>query len=233
MANHSQFLTTFENHPEPLISLKDLIISITNYTNKTPSQVADKLETLLFDFRKGGSHNQYDNAFCYCTIFEMSDNGKIYTYEPMANHFKDDFNHIKGYLNAAIALNSANVLDLSRFSVRRSEISQRIKKVEISLLDKAPTTQIAEISQLEGDYVSLYDLLEWANPNYSNLSDTAEDLLRLLQGKNIQLYRHYTGIKKSIDKDDQQIAEMLKFIEVNNGYKKKENPFDDDFDIPF
>ncbi|MGX2969169.1 hypothetical protein ACWIVY_02510 [Ursidibacter sp. B-7004-1] len=232
MTSHSQFIATFENHLEPLISLKDLIILLTQYTNKKPAQVANKLERLLFDFRKGGSRNQYDNSFCYCTIFEMRDNGKIYTYEPMTNHFKDAFDHIKGYLNEVIALNSVNVLDLSRFSVKRSEIAQRIKKAEISLLDKASANQTEEISQLEGDYISLYDLLEWAKPEYSNLSDTAKDLMRLLNGANIQLYRHYTGIKKSIDKDEQKILDMLIFVEQNNGYEKAE-PFNFDEDIPF
>lgn len=230
MNNHTAFISKFENHSEPLISLTTLINEFCQYTNKTPSQIADRLEKLLFGFRKGGSRDQYDNAFCYCSIFEREREGKIYTYEPQTNHFKDTFDHIKSKLNEVVALNSTEVLGLSDFSVRRYEIAQHIKKTDISLLNKSPTPATAQppaISQLEADYISLYDLLEWAKPNYDNLSATATDLLRLLNGQNIQLYRHYTGIKKSIDKDNQKLAEILKSVKAYNSYEEP------DFDIPF
>lgn len=225
--DNNQFLTDLENHSEPLISFKDLINSISNYTNKTPSQIADRLEKLLFDFRKGGNRNQYDNAFCYCTIFERSSNGKTYTYEPLTNYFKDTFDHIKRYLNSVIAQNSVDVLELSQFAVRRSEITQQIKKTRTSILDRAPKS--LEISRSEADYISLYELLEWAKSDYPDLSATAKDLLRLLDGKEIQLYRHYTGIKKSIDKDNQRLDEMLDFVKRKNSYEV--DIFE--FDIPF
>lgn len=222
----NQFLSLLGNSSDPLISFKELILKLSNYTNQTSSQIADKLETLLFDFRE---NRAYINAFCYCTIIDKT-GSKREIYEPMENNFKDAFDFVKGHLKDVVLHNSPDVENIDMFFVRRTEIIQRIKKAQSSILDKVKPNISKDISQIEGDYISLYELLEWAKPNYENLSQTATDLLRLLEGKNIQLYRRYTGIKKSIDKDDSNIKELLKFVQTNHGYNELQM-FDDD--IPF
>ncbi|WP_386693100.1 MULTISPECIES: hypothetical protein [Lonepinella] len=84
-------------------------------------------------------------------------------------------------------------------------------------------------SQIIGDYISLYDLLEWAKPNYPSLSETAKDLLRLFKDKNIQTYHFYNGIKPRIEKTNIKISEMLSILIKYNAYYDDE-PYDD---IPF
>lgn len=83
------------------------------------------------------------------------------------------------------------------------------------------------INQSQNDYISLYDFIEWASKHYSSLSETANDLNRLLKDKNIQLYRQYGGISPSIEKDNTNLQQALDFVVENNGYKDISN------DIPF
>ncbi|WP_040976824.1 hypothetical protein [Necropsobacter massiliensis] len=221
----NQFLSLLENSYDPLISFKELILQISTYTNQTPSQIADKLETLLFDFRQNGA---YINSFCYCTIINKTGSERE-IYEPMENNFKDAFNFVKGHLKDIILRNSLDIENIDMFFVRRSEIIQRIKISKSLILNKVNSIPLQQISQIEGDYISLYALLEWAKPDYENLSKTAVDLLRLLQGRDVQLYRRYSGIKKNIDKDDTNIKELLKFVQKNNGY----NEYQPEDEIPF
>ncbi|HHT7640407.1 hypothetical protein [Pasteurella multocida] len=222
MTNHSQFLKAFENNPEPLIAFKDLIIEIANYTNKTPSQITDRLERLLFDFRKDGSRNQYDNAFCYCTIFEMNYDGKIHIYEPLTNYFKDTFDHIKGYLNQVIALNSVDVLELSCFSVKRSEIVQRIKKSEMSLLDKIPINQVAKIGQFDEGYISIYDLVEHAKSKHDeSITNATYELCNLIKENQakIDVFEKFSGLKPRLTKQKKDLYDYLLEINKEHGYE--------------
>ncbi|WP_233112794.1 hypothetical protein [Aggregatibacter actinomycetemcomitans] len=216
MSNHDQFLLSFKNHAEPLISFKDLILSISIYTNKTVSQVADKLESLLFGFRQNG---KYINSFCYCTIFDKRSD-PFYIYEPMTNYFADGFDNVKGWLKDVVVNNSVNVSNIDQLFVRRIEIAKQIKDSDLSLLDKAKSNQLQQISQIEGDYISLYDFIEWAKNagNHENLSDTASDILRILGEQNIALYREYGGLKPRIEKDKQSLKKALEFVEINNDY---------------
>ncbi|QLB42054.1 MULTISPECIES: hypothetical protein [Mannheimia] len=228
MADHSQFISILENLSNPVISLKDLIEKLVSYTNRTPASIADKLEGLIFGFRKGGSHNQYDNAFVYCTVFEIDQRGERHSYEPMSNHFKDTFDHIKGYLNEVIADNAFNTLELTRFTVRGSEIAKLIKSKMPELLDKVPQTKIETMSQNQSDYISVYELIEWAREkSKKDVGFSANQLLLELTGKHIQTYKR-SILTEKITYSDKQIGKLLLFAFQNNGYN--EINFDD---IPF
>ena len=83
-----------------------------------------------------------------------------------------------------------------------------------------------EIGQNSNDYISVYELIEWAKSEYENhIGDTAKDILRLLNGKQIKTYKHYTGLKSRIEKDDTDLIRMLNFAYINNGYEDLEIPF--------
>lgn len=86
------------------------------------------------------------------------------------------------------------------------------------------------ISQDKNDYISIYDFVEWAKAKYPSYNATANDLIRLLNGANIQLYRQYSGIKESIDKDNTSLISALRFVAKHDGYT---DPFDFDDEIPF
>lgn len=224
MSNHDQFLSSFQNHSEPLISFKDLILSISIYTNKTVSQVADKLESLLFGFRQNG---KYTNSFCYCTIFDKRSE-PFHIYEPMTNYFADGFDNVKGWLKDVVVNDSVNVSNIDQLFVRRIEIAKQIKDSDLSLLDKTKPNQLQQISQIEGDYISLYDFIEWAKSQTGfNYTNTANDILRIIGNRYIQLYKEYSGLKPCIETDKQSFKNALQFVAKNNGY---EEMFDD---IPF
>ncbi|GEM_PF-1506257 len=225
MSNHDQFLSSFKNHSEPLISFKDLILSISIYTNKTVSQVADKLESLLFGFRQNG---KYTNSFCYCTIFDKRSD-PFYIYEPMTNYFADGFDNVKGLLKDVVINNSVGVSNIDQLFVRRIEIAKQIKDSGISLLDKAKSNQLQQISQNRGEYISLYELIEWAKSQTGfDYTNTANDILRIIGDRYIQLYKEYGGLKPSIERDNNNFKRSLQFVSENNGYE----PFFDE-QIPF
>ena len=91
------------------------------------------------------------------------------------------------------------------------------------VLNNSPT------SQNRGDYISLYDLIEWAKSETNfNYTDTANDILRIIGDRYISLYREYGGLKPCIEADKQSFKRALQFMAKNNGY---EEIFDDD--IPF
>ncbi|NYA48855.1 hypothetical protein [Haemophilus haemolyticus] len=216
MSNHDQFLSSFKNHAEPLISFKDLILSISVYTNKTVSQVADKLESLLFGFRQNG---KYTNSFCYCTIFDKRSD-PFYIYEPMTNYFADGFDNVKGRLKDVVINNSVGVSNIDQLFVRRVEIAKQIKDSGISLLDKAKSNQLQQISQNRGEYISLYELIEWAKSQTGfDYTNTANDILRIIGDRYIQLYKEYGGLKPSIERDDNNFKRSLQFVSENNGYE--------------
>jgi hypothetical protein len=225
VSNHDQFLSSFKNHSEPLISFKDLILSISIYTNKTVSQVADKLESLLFGFRQNG---KYTNSFCYCTIFDKRSD-PFYIYEPMTNYFADGFDNVKGLLKDVVINNSVGVSNIDQLFVRRIEIAKQIKDSGISLLDKAKSNQLQQISQNRGEYISLYELIEWAKSQTGfDYTNTANDILRIIGDRYIQLYKEYGGLKPSIERDNNNFKRSLQFVSENNGYE----PFFDE-QIPF
>ncbi|HDV7243922.1 TPA: hypothetical protein RJ184_001736 [Mannheimia haemolytica] len=228
MADHSQFISRLENRIEPKISFQELIQELSNYTNKPFSHIADKLKSLIFSFQQNGI---YTNAFVNCTLFE---DGESYAIEPKTLHFKDAFDQPKGVLSDVIAQNSIDVEHLNAYYVTAREITQLIKAQSPTLLDKLTTKQTqSEISQIQNDYISVYDFIEWASKHYSSLSETANDLNRLLKDKNIQLYRQYGGISPSIDKDNTNLKAAFDFVAINNGYEKQSSSFNFDDDIPF
>ena len=71
----------------------------------------------------------------------------------------------------------------------------------------------------EQEYISLYDFIEWAKENYTDYTTTANDLIRLLNGKSLQLYRRYSGIKPSIEKERINLKQALEFVAKHNGYE--------------
>lgn len=83
---------------------------------------------------------------------------------------------------------------------------------------------------MEGqEYISLYDLLEWANTKYyGNLTNTTYEILALLRENNqtLPIYQHHKGIKPRITKLDNTLNEYLKAINENGQYG-------DPTDIPF
>nr|WP_218832331.1 hypothetical protein [Haemophilus haemolyticus] len=199
-----------------MISFKDLILSISVYTNKTVSQVADKLESLLFGFRQNG---KYTNSFCYCTIFDKRSD-PFYIYEPMTNYFADGFDNVKGRLKDVVINNSVGVSNIDQLFVRRVEIAKQIKDSGISLLDKAKSNQLQQISQNRGEYISLYELIEWAKSQTGfDYTNTANDILRIIGDRYIQLYKEYGGLKPSIERDDNNFKRSLQFVSENNGYE--------------
>ncbi|MDP8079699.1 hypothetical protein [Phocoenobacter skyensis] len=58
---------------------------------------------------------------------------------------------------------------------------------------------MSEISQDRDDYVSLYDLMEYARAKHNSDSEAAQDLLDLAENKNIPLFKQYGGIKPRIE----------------------------------
>lgn len=233
MADHSQFISTLEKRIEPKISFKELIKELSTYTGKPYSHIADKLKNLIFAFCQNG---RYTNAFVNCTVFDDRDDGSVWAYEPNSNHFKDAFDHIKGVLSDVIARNSIDVLYLDTYSLIASEIAQLIRTKSPTLLDKFSVVRAhQEISQNQNDYISVYELIEWAKSEYGNhIGDTAKDILRLLNGKQVQTYKNYTGLKARIEATETNLSQLLNFACNQNGYKKSTSLYDNfDDDIPF
>lgn len=187
--------------------------------------MADKLESLLFGFRQNG---KYTNSFCYCTIFDKRSD-PFYIYEPMTNYFADGFDNVKGGLKDVVINNSVGVSNIDQLFVRRIEIAKQIKDSGISLLDKAKSNQLQQISQNRGEYISLYELIEWAKSQTGfDYTNTANDILRIIGDRYIQLYKEYGGLKPSIERDNNNFKRSLQFVSENNGYE----PFFDE-QIPF
>ena len=90
-------------------------------------------------------------------------------------------------------------------------------------MDQSDSSQNSFISQNRAEYISLYELIEWAKNagNHENLSDTASDILRILGEQNIALYREYGGLKPCIEKDKQSLKKALEFVKINNDYFDK------------
>ncbi|AHG87302.1 hypothetical protein F544_20740 [Bibersteinia trehalosi USDA-ARS-USMARC-190] len=86
----------------------------------------------------------------------------------------------------------------------------------------------SEISQIQGDYISVYELIEWAREkSQKDISYSANQLLEELKGKHIQTYKR-SIITEKITYSDKQVNKLLLFAFHNNGYN--EINFDD---IPF
>ncbi|MGR6980308.1 hypothetical protein ACUHGC_02480 [Testudinibacter sp. P27/CKL/0425] len=224
--NDSQFLSAFENDLKPLISLKDIIISISEYTNQRPDQIADNLEHLLFGFRQ---NRQYVNSFCHCTIWDQTGSQRT-IYEPIENNFKDAFNHIKGFLKDVIILNSFDIDGLDKIFVRRKEFAQRVKTSEITVLAKMPNKPENGTSKVRDDYVSVYDFLEFSRSKYDSYEEAVSDILSLLKHNNINLYEFIEkGFKPRIKRfNSPTFRDCLESVKARGGYY---NPLDDE--IPF
>lgn len=83
------------------------------------------------------------------------------------------------------------------------------------------------------EYISVYDLLDWAKEkNFNAEHVAAQDILNILREQEIDLYRHYEGIKPRLTIEEQSLNDILSDIVANSGYGPKVlGPFDDD--IPF
>lgn len=226
--NTDEFLSSFINNPNPLVSLKELISQISNHTNKQPNKVADELKPIIFGYVQ---NRGYTNSIAYCDIFDLSKNDTLCFANTQG--FPDWLDFLKDPLNRVIASNNLNDEKLEEIAVHRREIINRIKTVDKTILNKVVSIQNTPliISQNQNDYISLYDLIEWAKiaGNHNDYSDAANDLLRIMGDQTLQLYKAYGGLKPSIDKDKRSLKQALEFIKANNGY---EFSFSDD-DIPF
>ena len=131
-------------------------------------------------------------------------------------------------MEKAIIKNSVDIDELEYLAINRREFMERLRAVDITLLNRVNTAP--PISQNRDDYISLYDLIEWAKTTgrHSNYSDTASDLLRIIGGQTLQLYRAYGGLKPRIDKDDLRLNVALEFVLDNDGYDVNFNT-----EIPF
>ncbi|GAB1656961.1 hypothetical protein HW40_02730 [Mannheimia haemolytica] len=86
----------------------------------------------------------------------------------------------------------------------------------------------------KSEYISLYDLLEWANTKYyGNLTNTTYEFLALLQenNKTLPIYKYHKGIKDRLTKQEKSLNDYLKEINAHHGYKINKNIFDSE--IPF
>ncbi|MGQ8820961.1 hypothetical protein [Bibersteinia trehalosi] len=77
-----------------------------------------------------------------------------------------------------------------------------------------------EISQNPNDYISVYELIEWAREkSKKDLSYSANQLLEELKGKHIQTYKR-SIITEKITYSDKQVNKLLLFAVQNNGYNE-------------
>ena len=222
--DNSEFIQSFKNNAEPLVSIKNLLIELSKHTQKTLSKTAQDVLSLLIGYKQNGA---YLNSFSYCSIYDLSQKDVISI--SMQSDFSDSQNYLKEPLEQAIAKNSADIEDLNNLAVNRREFIERLKVFNITLLNPVTPISTQLISQNKGDYISLYDLIEWAkNETGFNYTDTANDILRIIGDRYISLYREYGGLKPCIETDKQSFKNALQFMAKNNGY---EEIFDDD--IPF
>ena len=222
--DNSEFIQSFKNNAEPLVSIKNLLIELSKHTQKTLSKTAQDVLSLLIGYKQNGA---YLNSFSYCSIYDLSQKDVISI--SMQSDFSDSQNYLKEPLEQAIAKNSADIEDLNNLAVNRREFIERLKVFNITLLNPVTPISTQLISQNKGDYISLYDLIERAkNETGFNYTDTANDILRIIGDRYISLYREYGGLKPCIETDKQSFKNALQFVAKNNGY---EEIFDDD--IPF
>ena len=88
-------------------------------------------------------------------------------------------------------------------------------------------------NQAKGEFISLYDLIEWAkSKHYGNFINATHDIFTILreENKEVNSYKYYTGIKPRTTKTNKKLSDYLLVLNKNHGYK-----IDDDFDddIPF
>lgn len=87
-------------------------------------------------------------------------------------------------------------------------------------MDQSDSYQSSFISQNRGEYISLYELIEWAKSQTGfDYTNTANDILRIIGDRYIQLYKEYGGLKPSIERDDNNFKRSLQFVSENNGYE--------------
>ena len=222
--DNSEFIQSFKNNAEPLVSIKNLLIELSKHTQKTLSKTAQDVLSLLIGYKQNGA---YLNSFSYCSIYDLSQKDVISI--SMQSDFSDSQNYLREPLEQGIAKNSADIEGLNSLGVNRREFIERLKVFNITLLNPVTPISTQLISQNKGDYISLYDLIEWAkNETGFNYTDTANDILRIIGDRYISLYREYGGLKPCIETDKQSFKNALQFVAKNNGY---EEIFDDD--IPF
>lgn len=80
----------------------------------------------------------------------------------------------------------------------------------------------SSINQNRGDYISLYDLIEWVkNETGFNYTNSANDILDIIGNRYILLYKEYGGLKPRIEIDNKYtFIKALQFVAKNNGYKE-------------
>ena len=88
-------------------------------------------------------------------------------------------------------------------------------------------------NQEKGEFISLYDLIEWAkSKHYGNFINATHDIFTILreENKEVNSYKYYTEIKPRTTKTNKKLSDYLLVLNKNHGYK-----IDDDFDddIPF
>ncbi|WP_324682527.1 hypothetical protein [Bibersteinia trehalosi] len=77
-----------------------------------------------------------------------------------------------------------------------------------------------EISQNPNDYISVYELIEWAREkSKEDISYSANQLLIELTGKHIQTYKR-SIITEKITYSDKQFNKLLLFAFQNKGYNE-------------
>lgn len=89
------------------------------------------------------------------------------------------------------------------------------------------------INSDQEEYISIYDLIEWAKTkHYKSIVAATFDIFTILQEQNqtVEVYQRYTGIKERITKKNQTLNKIVLDINKNQGYQT-----DDGFDdtIPF
>lgn len=82
-------------------------------------------------------------------------------------------------------------------------------------------------SQLQEEFISLYDLLEWAQKSYGySLTNTTYDLISILSENmaSVDVYEYFDGIKPRTVNTKTTLEVYLKEINRNHGY---------DIELPF
>ena len=67
--DNSEFIQSFKNNAEPLVSIKNLLIELSKHTQKTLSKTAQDVLSLLIGYKQNGA---YLNSFSYCSIYDLS-----------------------------------------------------------------------------------------------------------------------------------------------------------------
>ena len=101
---------------------------------------------------------------------------------------------------------------------------EKIQEDTVNQLDNQP----------KGEFISLYDLIEWAKTkNSRSLINATYDIFTILKEEcsDAFAYEYLAGIKLRTIKTDKKLSDYVLALNLNKGYKKTVDNFDDD--IPF